>query len=400
MSGGNRFSNEKSEIILSIAKLPSEFIHELFLFLNLRSSGLTVQTTNSKSGFFENETRKLNINGFLLFSTINEKNGLSEINLINIETKKIIQTWQPDYNMLNLRSFSKFHTRLLHPVLLPNGNLLINLNDRLTKIDKNSKIIWEVSATSHHSIEVDSNNYIWTCGTLIKSNLHKIKSLIRDDAVLKIDANNGKIVYQKSIFDILIENNYQNLFYYLGPMNDDPIHVNDIQPALINSKYWKKGDLLISLRHRSTVFLYRPSTNKVIWLKTGPWSYQHDCDFLNDHEIGIFGNDVVRVSNKDILINDYNNQYVYDFKTDKVQTPYTKMFKEGKIKTLTEGRSRVLPDGKLYVEESNYGRVLFGDSNGLLGGYVSQVGKNQAAMLGWSRYYTKEELEKATTQKF
>ena len=73
-------------------------------------------------------------------------------------------------------------------------------------------------------------------------------------------------------------------------MTDDPIHLNDIEPVRKDGPYWRKGDLFLSLRSPSTVMLYRPSTNKVIWRKDGPWSKQHDVDILDDHRISIFNN--------------------------------------------------------------------------------------------------------------
>ena len=36
--------------------------------------------------------------------------------------------------------------------------------------------------------------------------------------------------------------------------------------------------------------LYRPSTNKVIWFKQGPWRFQHDVDIINKNTIAIFDN--------------------------------------------------------------------------------------------------------------
>jgi hypothetical protein len=71
------------------------------------------------------------------------------------------------------------------------------------------------------------------------------------------------------------------------------------------------------------------------------------------------------------------------------------MFVDGKIGTLTEGRSRILPNGDLYVEETNHGRILFGNTQGLYATFVSRLDKDHIAMLGWSRYYTKEELKEA-----
>ena len=70
----------------------------------------------------------------------------------------------------------------------------------------------------------------------------------------------------------------------------DPIHLNDIEPALYDSKYWKKGDLFLSSRHQSAIIHYRPEINKVINYLTGPFSQQHDVDIISDEEISIFDN--------------------------------------------------------------------------------------------------------------
>ena len=32
------------------------------------------------------------------------------------------------------------------------------------------------------------------------------------------------------------------------------------------------------------VFLYRPSTNEIIWKGTGPFFHQHDVDILDEHQ--------------------------------------------------------------------------------------------------------------------
>ena len=56
------------------------------------------------------------------------------------------------------------------------------------------------------------------------------------------------------------------MIFTAGGYLDDGLHLNDIQPALTDSPYWKKGDLFLSLRHKSLILLYRPSTGKIIWM--------------------------------------------------------------------------------------------------------------------------------------
>ena len=71
----------------------------------------------------------------------------------------------------------------------------------------------------------------------------------------------GKILFNKSVTEILIENNLidQNIFN----QNLDPIHLNDIEPAFNDTEYWKQGDVFLSPRHKSAIIHYRHSTIKV-----------------------------------------------------------------------------------------------------------------------------------------
>lgn len=386
MAGGQKIEKNKADLIIDIAKLPSVFFHEFIVFTGLGPSQLAIPNQVDQY-----QTKKMS--GYLLISTISPKNQLAEIQLLDLSQKKISHQWQPDFDDLELKNTSKFNLRLTHPLLFKN-DLIANADGILYRLDKNSKIIWKNDGNFHHSIELDAENAIWVCGTINRAvNGRSIHSNIWDDGIFKLNPINGKTIYKKSIYDILIENNYQNILFNTGPNTEDLIHVNDIQPAFKSTKYWQKGDLLISMRNRSSVFLYRPSTNKIIWFKTGPWNFQHDCDFLNDSEIGVFGNDVVDFNGRSYLIHGHNNQYVYNFASGQVSTPFTQMFKQAKIKTLTEGRSRILPDGQLFVEETNFGRILFGDSKGVNGTYVNRLNDQYIGMLGWSRYYTNEEYK-------
>ena len=385
MAGGNRIERSTADRIIFLAKLPSEFYHEFLVFSGLGPSELSIP---NKSDNYKTK----NLSGYILVSTISHKNKFAEIQLLDLSNGKILHKWQPDISGLNLKDISKYNLRLAHP-LFYKTDIITNAGGNLIRLNKSSEIVWQNDAIFHHSIELDAENLLWVCGTIEKkSNDNSIQSNIGDDAIIKVNPTDGKILFRKSIYEILIENGYQNLLFNTGPLNEDLIHLNDIQPALNTTKYWQKGDLLMSIRNRSTIFLYRPHTNKIIWLKTGPWNFQHDCDFLSDHEIGVFGNDVAELKGKRYLLNGHNNQYIVDLETGLVSTPYTKMFKQGKIKTLTEGRSRILPDGQLFVEETNNGRILFGDKNGVKGTYVNRLDKEYIGMLAWSRYYTNQEF--------
>ena len=86
---------------------------------------------------------------------------------------------------------------------------------------------------------------------------------------------------------------------------------------------------------------------------------QHSVDFVDNHRISVFNNNIVARQPDDFISpEDHNTVIVYDFENNKVSEPYKTVLNEAKPKTIFEGRARILPDGGLFIEESNYGRLL------------------------------------------
>lgn len=174
---------------------------------------------------------------------------------------------------------------------------------------------------------------------------------------------------------------------------EDPLHLNDVQPVMQGGKFWKQGDLFISLRDVSTVLLYRPSTEKVIWLKSGPWILQHDVDVLEDGKIAVFNNGFnARAFKKDRAVT--NQVLVYDFETDTVSRLFEKAFTENDIRTELEGLFQIMPSGHVLVEEENFGRILIFDAEGTRAAtYINGASDGYVYRLGWSRQISKESGE-------
>ena len=133
--------------------------------------------------------------------------------------------------------------------------------------------------------------------------------------------------------------------------------------------------------------LYRPSTNKILWLKTGPWMNQHDLNFVDEHTISVFGNNIMFGK----LFDGHNNVYFYDFKTNKVREPYEKIMQQMEVQTLSEGRGTPLSDGDLFIDESNNGRILRVSADEVKWEYVRRIDEERIAMSSWSRYLTPQE---------
>jgi hypothetical protein len=60
--------------------------------------------------------------------------------------------------------------------------------------------------------------------------------------------------------------------------------------------------------------------------------------------------------------------------------------------TLTEGRAQILHDGGLFVEETNYGRLLRFSEDALLWTLINDYDARRIGLLSWSRYLSAEEV--------
>tara|TARA_B100001741_G_C16235149_1_gene451339 strand:- start:26 stop:658 length:633 start_codon:yes stop_codon:yes gene_type:complete len=189
--------------------------------------------------------------------------------------------------------------------------------------------------------------------------------------------------------EIFIENDLEHLIFPGESPTWDPIHINDVQPVLKTGKYFKKGDLFLSLRNLSMIVLYRPELNKIIWYKKYPWRFQHDVDILSEKQISVFNNKNLvfypQVKNGKKITN-YNNVLIYDFNKNEILNKYDYLFKKFQIKTPRQGLSEIIDGNKIFVEETDYGRILFIDTDGnILFEYVNRAKDGNIYNLHWSR---------------
>lgn len=391
-TGGKRIPPKTKNFILDFAKFPTDVFNNLKDIVDPSNDSRWVLNSADSNGFhYFTDTAQL-ASGYLLVSTFNQKNLNPIFELLNIREGKLLKTWEINidtalkYTYTDFRN--KYNSRLFHPMLLPDKSIIYHTENSLVKIDSNSKVVWAKNSLFAHSIEMENDTTLWIESRVIDSKLYWFDeaTFLADDHISKVDPRTGNIFFTRSVAQILKDNGYDYIMY-IGLFENDLLHINEIQPALFNSPYWEKGDLLISVRNRATVFLYRPSTNKIVWLKIGPWFDQHHCSFIDSSQIMVFGNDVLRIGQfRDTVVNGHNNAYVYDFKTDKVSTPFTGLFKGQQIKTHTEGRCNLLPNGDIFVDETNFGRVIIGDSSRPKLIYVDRIDDKHIKMLNWVRY--------------
>ena len=339
------------------------------------------------------------------------------VELVDLTNFNVLHTWNPDIDKFNdlvekteefkylNRDANNARHMLHYPVLARKGELIFHAQvTPLRKIDACSRLVWQNEHdVFHHSIEEDIEGNIWSSTYMYPQSL-PIERVGRqpvseggylDDAIVKLSPD-GEILYEKSVSQIFIENGLEYLLFAHG--NDyeyDPIHINDIQPVNFDGKYWKKGDLFLSIRNQSMVLLYRPSSNQIIWKGNGPFLHQHDVDILDEKKISIFNNRSINIFGDTNIVDGNNEVIIYNFDSNLYSSYLSSSLIEADVRSTTGGRSQILSNGDLFIEESNYGRTLYFNADGSLRwSHINRAADGNVYRVAWSRIlYTKKDIQ-------
>ena len=389
------------------------YLVEIPFTIRIAIKGLTVEDRFPNQSGFEGVPNSAE--SYLLLSKYDGdlKEGIVEI--VDLTNFDVLHTWNPDIDQLNSmvdqvdefkdldRDNNNSRALLRHPKLTEDGGLLFGTEHRspIYKIDECSNLVFQVpNNVYHHSIETDIDGNIWAPSRLYPYSLPVIKvgadisSKFMDDAIVKLSPD-GKILFEKSVSQILIENDLEHLVFggQSPEFYNDPVHLNDIQPVDFDSDYWKKGDVFLSLLTPSLVILYRPSTNVVVWKGTGHYVHQHDVDILDNERISIFNNNAKNLV-AGMQVDGHNEIIIYDFATDRYSSYLSDSLTKTEVRTITEGRSQILPNNDVFIEETNYGRILYFNGDGSLRWtHVNRASNDKVYHGSWSRVlYKKEDL--------
>lgn len=411
--GGGRFSVSQAQLIIDVAEFPA-LVTTAFQELRSRMAGeplpLLLSRKEIEKPYWVRRFPAPDDTGYLLFSGIDKAAKQADVKLIRIADGEVIARWEPDWQQIHEQTTDKkfiakgsaYSLLAIHPLLLDDGDIIFNhTSGSLVRMNHcSSRPLWLLNEPIHHSIELDeTGSAIWVPSISQDgfADNKRLQERVRDDALSHVSLD-GKLIEKRSFVRILRDNGLQALLLGMSGfgVNDDPIHLNEIRAAQQDSRYWKRGDLLISARHLSTIFLYRPSSNKIIWYQTGPWMNQHSVDFVDDHRISVFDNNVIGgpATSRDtsfIGASDINQLLVYDFETDNISQPFSALLAEARPDTITAGRARLLPDGGLFLEENNYGRIMRFSKDRLMWSLVNDYDDARIGVLAWSRYLTAEE---------
>ena len=346
--------------------------------------------------FWRNSAQPFVDPGYVLLTDFDLTAGRPIIRLMRLSDGRIVHDFRPDIDGINARSTFQSalidlkrdrnvrHNMMMHPLLMPDGGLVIHDSSPLARVDACGHVKWAVDGIFHHSVEQAPDGSLWAIYRYPVSPLPDVTPAFDDEALAHVSAD-GKPMGLTRIADILDRNGFGYLWRG-RPYVDDPFHLNDVQPVPGDGPYWKKGDLLLSLRNMSLILLYRPSTGKILWHRFGPWAMQHDVSVIDDHRIILFDNHW-RYAAPEGEVDGTNRLPVYDFATDRVSYPFAIATKATAIRTRAQGRATPLANGDVMVEDTERGRILRLAPDGTVRWrYISADAQGRRYQLRWSRY--------------
>jgi len=411
--GGLRFSETQSRMVVGIAEFPV-LVYTAVQEIRSRLEGdplpLLMDRKSTEQPYWVRQFPAPEDSGYLLFSGVDAAAKRADVQLIKMSDGTVVARWQPDWFAIMAQTSPKkfipaaspYTLLAIHPLLLADGDIVFNHTaGSLVRMSTcSSKPVWLLDEVMHHSNELDETGSAMWLPSISQdgyADYPLYQKRVRDDALAHVSID-GRLLERRSFARILRENGLQTILMGTSGfvINEDPIHLNEIKVARQDSRYWKRGDLLISARHLSSLFLYRPSTGKIIWHQTGPWMNQHSVDFVDDHRVSLFNNNVIggpATTRESTFIqsSDINQVMVYDFDTKQISQPFAALLDAAKPVTVTAGRARILPDGGLFLEENNFGRLLRFTKDRLLWSRVNDYDDKRIGVFGWSRYLTAEE---------
>ena len=345
-------------------------------------------------------------NGYLLLSRLDGAADRPVVELQSLPDMKVRYRWLPDvdamvgmitakYDKVDQSNWDKGHFRTIHPWPLPDGDLIVKDHGTpLWRIDACGRPKWMIqSRRFHHSTEGDADGNLWIPSVREPPSIPHVRYSFFEDQIVKVSPE-GRVLYAQSVLPILLRHGYGSWFLAADGYNDDVTHLNDIQPVLADGPYWKKGDVFLSLRNLSTIMLYRPATDEIVWIKRGPWRSQHDVDMLDDHRISVYDNEAQDLGTPPYspFVEHHSRILVYDFATGQVTAPLDAVMAENDMKTESAGLFTALPGGSSMIEDTTNSRFFIARPDGRLAAeYVNRAPGGDVLMLGWSRYLAKPE---------
>jgi hypothetical protein len=245
-----------------------------------------------------------------------------------------------------------------HSELLPNGDVLVIVKDRrLSRYDKDSKLLWSVTGRFHHDLWIHEDQlYILSRRSKVVESVHpNAKTLV--DVIQMRSLDDGALQREISVLDVLLASPYR---FLLPKLSDDAnpkkgrsldvLHTNHVEVfdgSLTDlHPMYSKGNILFSMRNINAIAVMEPDRETIVWI-WGPTNltFQHHPTALSNGHILLFDNGAKRSRILEIDPAD-DNAIVWSY------APKSGLF------SATRGSNQRLSNGNTLITESDRGYVI------------------------------------------
>ncbi|MFY9513633.1 MAG: arylsulfotransferase family protein [Rubrivivax sp.] len=411
---GPRLSPGQKQALIGLATFPwmvGQSLQQLRSSLANRPDALLLRRSDVEHPAWSRRFPAPEDPGYLLLSTVDASAAASIVKLVRIADGQELARWTPHWPQLYTRLSSKpfavvgdpAAARAIHPLLLPDGDIVFNTTHGLVRLPAcGDTPRWVLDEHIHHSVELADDGTLWVPGVAtdgLASNPW-LQAQVQDDALVQV-SQDGRVLRRISVIGLLRRHGLQAMAVgqWGGVPRSDPIHLNQITPALTDGQHWKRGDLLVSMRNTSTVLLYRPSSDEILWHRSGPWLNQHDARFVGSDRISVFDNHAVVAAPPEprafLQDSDRSRIFLVNLAKGTLEQPYARALEQVRLRSPSQGRSLVLDNGDVFVEDTPNGRLMRLSRDAQVWAWVNDYDSEHIGLLNWSRYLQPAEVQAA-----
>ncbi len=216
-TGGERLPKVLAKLVMEYAAIP----HYTFRFFTESSESRSVVNSFSKDGWdhLDSDPTELPDAGILV-PTFGEAQVLTA-SLVDIRSRKTVHQWDIPKSLQDSLGMENWMT---HPLMLKDSSLVF-ISNGILRLSKEGRMLWaNRSSRFHHSIQRGLHDRIWTSLRLpAGKGLTVGKDTVMNDALGSVDIATGKLLWARSVADILERNGFSALLW-VGPFESDVIH--------------------------------------------------------------------------------------------------------------------------------------------------------------------------------
>jgi len=238
--------------------------------------------------------------------------------------------------------------------LYPDGGVLAMFSHiGLVRLDVSSRVVWAYPSYVHHDLDVTAEGTIWVLSKQqrLVPGLGQGEPVI-DDFVEEVSPE-GRLVRRISVLEALRQSDYAPYLAHVAPGEPDLLHTNSVRildgSLAARSPVFRRGNLLLSMRHLDLVAVLDPDRGRIVWALSGQWHVQHAARLLPTGRMLLFDNfGTMRQASRILEFDPFTQEVVWSWGGKAGED----LFSE------TNGQVERLDNGNTLICETNFGRAV------------------------------------------